>query len=144
MMSLFQFGFRCTNRSTNNQSEGNDLPGPSHMPSYENNGLGRIEYEECISQVSDLADPNPSKKKRRLRSTYITYTPADRANIGKYASENGNKNTRLHFLKDFPNLNESTVGNFKKAYIEKTTASTTGNPNSYSAKRTSPFYVGTR
>lgn len=32
------------------------------MPSFESSGLGRAEYEECIFQVAELADPNPSKK----------------------------------------------------------------------------------
>ena len=82
------------------------------MPSHEDSGLGRTEYEECISQISELSDPHPSKK-RKLRGTYAVYTAADRARIGKYAAENGNKNARLRFLKDFPNLNESTVRNFK-------------------------------
>ncbi len=90
----------------------------SHMPYQEDSGLGRIEYNECISQVSELSDPRPSKK-RRLRGAYTVYTPADRARIGKYAVENGNKNARLRFLKDFPSLNESTVRNFKKSYVEK-------------------------
>ena len=71
-----------------------------------------------LSQVSELSDPHPSKK-RKLRGTYAVYTAADRARIGKYAVENGNKNARLRFLKYFPNLNESTVRNFKKSYMEK-------------------------
>ncbi len=58
------------------------------MPVFESSGLGRIEYDECVARVSEIADPNPSKK-RRLRRTYTSYTPADRARIGKYATENG-------------------------------------------------------
>ena len=58
-------------------------------------------------------------KKRRLRGTYTSYTPVVWAKIGKWALENGNKSARNHFLKDFPNLNESTVRNFKKAYEER-------------------------
>lgn len=117
-MSLFQFGFRRTRTvsQTNQSQSGATLA--THMPSHEDSGLGRTEYEECISQVSELSDPNPPKK-RKLRGTYAVYTPADRARIGKYAVENGNKNARLHFLKDFPSLNESTVRNFKKSYVEK-------------------------
>ena len=33
--------------------------------------------------------------------------------------ENSNKSARLKYLVDFPNLNESTVRNFKPAYKEK-------------------------
>ena len=85
------------------------------MPSLESSGLGRVEYNECLDQVSELADPNPSKK-RKVRGAY---TPADRARIGKYATENGNKRAREHFLRNFPKLNESMVRNFKKAYLMK-------------------------
>ena len=42
------------------------------------------------------------------------YSAEDRARIGKYALENGNETARVHFLKKFPNLRESTVRNFKK------------------------------
>ena len=88
------------------------------MPSLESSGLGRVEYNECLDQVSEFADPNPNKK-RKTRGTYTTYTPTDRAKIGKYATENGNKRAREHFLRSFPKLNESTVRNFKKAYLVK-------------------------
>ena len=39
-----------------------------------------------------------------------------RAKIGKYAAENGNEKARKHFSKDFPDLKESTIRNFKKKY----------------------------
>ena len=42
-----------------------------------------------------------------------------RAKIGKYAAENGNEKARKHFSKDFPNLKESTIRNFKKKYYIK-------------------------
>ena len=47
------------------------------------------------------------------------YSAEDMARIGKYALENGNETARVHFLKKFPNLRESTLRNFKKAYKEK-------------------------
>ena len=93
---------------------------PPHMPSIEESGLGRVEYDQTIADVSDEADPLPKAKKPRApRGTYKVYTPENRALIGKYALENGNKSARLKYLVDFPNLNESTVRNFKKAYKEK-------------------------
>ena len=88
------------------------------MPSYESSGLGRVQYEECISRVSELSDRQPAKK-RRLLGTYTSYTPAVRAKIGKWALENGNKSARNYFLKDFPEMNENTVRDFKKAYEER-------------------------
>ena len=39
--------------------------------------------------------------------------------IGKYALENGNERARKHFLSKFPNLPESTIRYFKKAYREE-------------------------
>ena len=42
-----------------------------------------------------------------------------RANIGKYATENGNEKARKHFSKDFSYLKESTIRNFKKKYYVK-------------------------
>ena len=42
-----------------------------------------------------------------------------RAKIGKYAAENGNEKARKHFSKDFPDLKESTIRNFKKKYYVK-------------------------
>ena len=108
----------CRNASSNKNNQTERDSTPSHMPSLESSDLGRVEYDECLEEVSELADPNPSKK-RKLRGAYTAYTPTDRAKIGKYAAENGNKNARVHFLKHFPNLNESTVRNFKKAYLER-------------------------
>lgn len=115
-MSLFQFGFRrCNSNPSQSTLQSDEVP--SHMPSYESSGLGRVQYEECISRVSELSDPQPAKKKRRLRGTYTSYTPVVRAKIGKWVLENGNKSARNHFLKDFPNPNESTVR--KEAYEER-------------------------
>ena len=37
------------------------------------------------------------------------YSGKMRAEIGKYAAENGNEKVRKHFLKDFPDLKESTI-----------------------------------
>ena len=47
------------------------------------------------------------------------YTEQDRAKIGKYAAENGNKLARRKFAEAFPNLKESSVRNFKKLYLQK-------------------------
>ena len=39
-----------------------------------------------------------------------------KADIVKYAAENGNKRALKHFEKDFPELNESTIQNFRNKY----------------------------
>ena len=39
--------------------------------------------------------------------------------IGKYTLENGNERTRKHFLSKFPNLPESTIRHFMKAYRDE-------------------------
>ena len=37
-----------------------------------------------------------------------------KAKFGKYAAENGNEKAKKHFSKDFPDLKESIIRNFKK------------------------------
>ena len=119
-MSLYQFDFRRVSNSGSSSSTSNHSPNtPSHMPAFESSGLGRVEYDESIATVSDLADPAPLAKKRKVRGTYTKYSPKHRAMIGKYAALNGNDRARKNFLKEFPGLTESTVRNFKKAYTEK-------------------------
>ena len=89
------------------------------MPSFDKSGLGRIEYDTVSgSTASDLADPSPAKKKKE-RGNYTQYSPQQRASIGKYAFQNGNERARMHYLCEFPDLKESTIRNFKKAYQEK-------------------------
>uniref|UniRef100_A0A1X7SIB0 DUF4817 domain-containing protein n=1 Tax=Amphimedon queenslandica TaxID=400682 RepID=A0A1X7SIB0_AMPQE len=62
------------------------------------------------------SDSAPAAKKRRECGTYTAYRRKDSASIGKYALESGNEKARLHFLSTFPNLRESTIRNFTKAY----------------------------
>ena len=61
-MSLFQFGYRRTAQSSVSKLSESGGNVPSHMPSHEDSGLGRVEYEECILQVSELSNLQPSKK----------------------------------------------------------------------------------
>ena len=49
-------------------------------------------------------------------SKYTKWTDNNRYSVGKYASEHGNAATALHFKKEFPNIKESTVREFKKKY----------------------------
>ena len=118
-MSLFQFGFtRSSSRGTENDTqEPSDIP--NYLPNASECGLGVEEHSIVTTSVSEFADPEPSRKKRKIRGKYTEYTDEDRAKIGRYASENGNEKARKHFLKTFPRLTESTVRNFKTKYVEK-------------------------
>ena len=58
-------------------------------------------------------------QERCKRNSYIHYSGETRVKIEKYAVENGNTKALKHFEKEFPNLKESTVRNFKKKYYEK-------------------------
>ena len=130
-MSLFQYGFCRTSTSENSENEQQTSVIPSHVPSVEESGLGRLEYDEVVANhVPDLADPSPAKRQRVSRGKYTVYSAESRAKIGKYAFENGNKGARVHFKAQFPNLKESTIRNFKKAYKEqlKTTIRVTALP----------------
>ena len=50
---------------------------------------------------------------------YTRWTDKNRFNIGKYASENWNAAAVRNFKKDFPNIKESSVREFKKRYVQK-------------------------
>ena len=54
-----------------------------------------------------------------MRGKYVRYTPEQRASIGKYTLENGNERVRCYYQPLFPNLTESTIRKFKKAYRER-------------------------
>ena len=117
-MSLFQFGFNRVVQQqdgTDSRVSGTVVP---HLPSINESGLGMVEYREVTRAVSDLSDPSPAKKKNP-RGSYTKYTPKQRADIGKYALENGNERARRHFSVRFPKLTESTVRNFKKSYKDE-------------------------
>ena len=118
-MSLFRFGFRPLTPTTSPAtSEINEAEFCSTLPTLSESGLGVVEYQQVATAVNkELAAP-PAKW-RRGSGTYSTYTPTQRAMIGKYALENGNERARKHFLSKFPYLPESTIRYFKKAYREE-------------------------
>lgn len=121
-MSLFQFGIRRLSSAQQRPVDEGESALPSHMPTLAESGLGRVEFDAMVSsEVGRLADPTPSSasKKRRKRGKYVQYILEERASIGRYAVENGNERTRLKFRSTFTNLSESTIRNFKKAYMEK-------------------------
>ena len=119
-MSLFHYGFCPLSRCASGETVQQSTVIPAHVPSVEESGLGRPEYDEMVANgVPDLANPSPSKGRRVTRGKYTVYTAESQAKIGKYASENGNERARLHFKTQFPKLKESTIKNFKKAYKDQ-------------------------
>ena len=60
------------------------------------------------------------KTTRTLQKKFVhTLFWRNKSKIAKYAIENGITKAVKHFEKEFPNLKESTVRNFKKKYYEK-------------------------
>ena len=119
-MSLFQFGF--TRASSCCDTE-NGTQEPLDIPTYLRNtsecGLGVEEHSIVTKSASELADPEPSQRKRKTCGKYTEFFDEDHVKIGRYACENGNERVQKRFLKKFPRLTESTVRNFKTKYIEK-------------------------
>ena len=68
-----------------------------------------------IEKVVEKARNNCGK-----RSRYNSYTPEERAKIGKYASENGATRAARHFSQSLErSINESTARKFKSEYLEQ-------------------------
>lgn len=81
-----------------------DLLGPSALN----------EANENVRELVQSSDSPTSTPKKRGK--YISYSPKHRADIGKYAVENGPAATVRKFKNDFPTLNESTVRGMRKKY----------------------------
>ena len=90
-----------------------------YLPEQEATSLGTKEYNEVVLSVGNILDPDRNSSSNRKRGNYNHYFPEMRAKIGKYASENGNLRAVNHFKAQLPNLTESTVRTFKKAYQKK-------------------------
>ena len=76
---------------------------------------------DAVTQSANAAVLREVQAKRlRKRKAYSAFTAKQRANIGKYASKHGNTATMKKFKADFEGgqLGESTIGLFKKRYIE--------------------------
>ncbi|KAL9972996.1 hypothetical protein ACROYT_G019398 [Oculina patagonica] len=117
-MCLFQFGFSISStRQQTPHAPENIALAASHLPDQEETILGRNEYNQVAAAVVDLR-PQPSQSGSK-RSKYVQYSGEDRAKIAKYSCEHGNTKALQHFSKEYPNLKESTLRNFKKAYEDK-------------------------
>lgn len=118
-MSIFKYFGKTPGSGTGNGND--DHQSPAFLPNGFESGLGQQEYQNVVSNVIDLANPSTSspatgKQPRGKRNPYVHYSGEIRAKIAKYAAENGNEKARKHFSKDFPDLKESTIRNFKKKY----------------------------
>ena len=118
-MSLLSY-FSKTKRSNEEESSQSSF----FLPEASDSGLGQQEYEKVVSNVIDLASPASSSSSKKTqerckRNSYTHYSGETRAKIAKYAVENVNTKVVKYFEKEFPNLKESTVQNFKKKYYEK-------------------------
>ena len=121
-MSLLSY-FSKTKRSNEEESSQSSF----FLPEASDSGLGQQEYEKVVSNVIDLAPPassSSSKKpqERCKRNSCTHYSGETRVKIAKYTVENGNTKAVKHFEKEFPNLKESTVRNFKKYYKKRSKA----------------------
>ena len=127
-MSLFQCGFRRISRSENREAEQQSTVIPSHLPSVEESGLGRLEYDEVVANC--VPDPSPAKRKGVSRGEYIQCTQQKAMRKEENMPWRMVTKELIHFKSQFPNLKESTIRNFIKTYKEqlKTTAQVTALP----------------
>ena len=81
-MSLFHYGFCPLSRCASGETVQQSTVIPAHVPSVEESGLGRPEYDEMVANgVPDLANPSPSKGRRVTRGKYTVYTAESRAKM---------------------------------------------------------------
>ena len=111
-MSLHRYFSRVSSES--NTALSSPTTPAQHIPNLLESGLGTVEHLAVTDAVIDLSDPTQqaqlqTRKEKAKRKCYTHYTDQQRAKIGKYALEHGNENARKHFMKDLPNLGESTI-----------------------------------
>ena len=81
--------------------------------------LSRKDLDHVNKEVmSALAGENSSKKIATPRGRYNSYSPEEKAQIGKYALENGNTRATRHFSKVLDRkVTESTARRLKVEYV---------------------------
>ena len=77
-----------------------------------------LEVNECVRQVlvpnSARENAKAGQKRSATRGTYTSYTPKERAKIGRYATENGPARASRHF-----SVPETTARRLKSEYLQK-------------------------
>ena len=72
-----------------------------------------------IEEANEHVKAELKEKCGKVRAPYMVATPEQKAKVGKYAAENGTTNAIRLFSKELPNLKESTVRGWKKAYLSE-------------------------
>ena len=80
--------------------------------------------DEVSEQSESPGKPSQpsSQKKTTPRGKYAVYSPKQRAEVGKYALENGPAAAFRKFNKDIPSLTQTSVRNFRTAYQRSLTS----------------------
>ena len=81
---------------------------------------GPTTKESSLGELDNIVATEAARSaQKNVRKSYVKYTPKERCNIGKYASEMGIAAAVRKFRKERPNLNGSTVQAFAKKYKDK-------------------------
>ena len=89
--------------------EKNNLPDP-HGPLAQS--VPSTSIEAANSEVRSVIESQNNKK----RGQYAKYTPEQKSMIGKRAAEHGVVAAVRYYIRDFPNLKENTVRDWRNAY----------------------------
>ena len=86
-------------------------------PVKRNSLLSRTEVESADNALAKALEP---ASKQTVRGKYNCYTPEQRTQIGKYATENGATNAAKHYTAAWGiTINESTARRLKSEYLDK-------------------------
>ena len=92
----------------------------SALPTSRDIGLADSTTKKANESVQREPDRQKGEKSLpKKRKAYTTFSAETRADIGKYAAENGNAAALKKFRCDITDLGESTVRLFKKRYLEE-------------------------
>ena len=92
----------------------------SMLPSPSDTGIGVVATKEANEDIRKVIDRGASANVvSKKRKAYTAFSDETRADIGRYAAENGNAAALKKFRSDIPDLGESTVRLFKKRYLEE-------------------------
>ena len=89
----------------------------SQLPSHKDTAIGEIATREANKSVKRALEKQQSQQQGKKIKRHTHFTDIDRAEIGKYAAENGNASAQRYLKSKFPDLGESTVRSFKKKYL---------------------------
>ena len=82
------------------------------------NSTRKLANDTTLGAMDFALLQNEENVTNRRSQKYTQYSNTNRYDIGKYAAENGNANAVRFFQKDFPDIKESSVRNFKKKYYQ--------------------------